>query len=90
MLTEEGQKVGTFERFISGSLAGATAQTIIYPMEVSTIVQPDCVGGVQFMIYRWVTGHPQINSLTGLYYLTVSMGHGVPLDQGFSRPRVKV
>ncbi|VCW67756.1 unnamed protein product [Gulo gulo] len=34
LLTEEGQKVGTFERFISGSLAGATAQTIIYPMEV--------------------------------------------------------
>uniref|UniRef100_A0A8C0PX29 Solute carrier family 25 member 24 n=1 Tax=Canis lupus familiaris TaxID=9615 RepID=A0A8C0PX29_CANLF len=34
LLTEEGQKVGTFKRFVSGSLAGATAQTIIYPMEV--------------------------------------------------------
>ncbi|XP_037682421.1 calcium-binding mitochondrial carrier protein SCaMC-1 isoform X3 [Choloepus didactylus] len=34
LLTEEGQKVGTFERFISGSMAGATAQTFIYPMEV--------------------------------------------------------
>uniref|UniRef100_A0A2K5RMC7 Mitochondrial adenyl nucleotide antiporter SLC25A24 n=1 Tax=Cebus imitator TaxID=2715852 RepID=A0A2K5RMC7_CEBIM len=33
LLTEEGQKVGTFERFISGSM-GATAQTFIYPMEV--------------------------------------------------------
>ncbi|KAK2106940.1 hypothetical protein P7K49_016454 [Saguinus oedipus] len=33
LLTEEGQKVGTFERFISGSMAGATAQTFIYPME---------------------------------------------------------
>lgn len=34
LLTEEGKKVGIFERFISGSLAGATAQTFIYPMEV--------------------------------------------------------
>lgn len=34
LLTEEGQKLGTFERFISGSMAGATAQTFIYPMEV--------------------------------------------------------
>uniref|UniRef100_A0A8C6W2N0 Mitochondrial adenyl nucleotide antiporter SLC25A24 n=2 Tax=Nannospalax galili TaxID=1026970 RepID=A0A8C6W2N0_NANGA len=34
LLTEEGQKIGTFERFISGSIAGATAQTFIYPMEV--------------------------------------------------------
>ncbi|XP_012503960.1 PREDICTED: calcium-binding mitochondrial carrier protein SCaMC-1 [Propithecus coquereli] len=34
LLTEEGQKIGTFERFISGSMAGATAQTFIYPMEV--------------------------------------------------------
>ncbi|XP_066479504.1 mitochondrial adenyl nucleotide antiporter SLC25A24 [Tiliqua scincoides] len=32
-LNEEG-KIGTIERFISGSLAGATAQTSIYPMEV--------------------------------------------------------
>ncbi|ELK05843.1 Calcium-binding mitochondrial carrier protein SCaMC-1 [Pteropus alecto] len=34
LLTEEGQKIGTSERFISGSMAGATAQTFIYPMEV--------------------------------------------------------
>ncbi|XP_036199308.1 calcium-binding mitochondrial carrier protein SCaMC-1 [Myotis myotis] len=34
MLTWEGQKLGTFERFVSGSMAGATAQTVIYPMEV--------------------------------------------------------
>ncbi|KAL6039117.1 hypothetical protein STEG23_035077 [Scotinomys teguina] len=34
LLTEEGQKLGTFERFVSGSMAGATAQTFIYPMEV--------------------------------------------------------
>ncbi|XP_045148057.1 calcium-binding mitochondrial carrier protein SCaMC-1 [Echinops telfairi] len=34
LLTEEGHKVGTLERFLSGSLAGATAQTFIYPMEV--------------------------------------------------------
>lgn len=34
LLTEEGQKIGTFERFVSGSMAGATAQTFIYPMEV--------------------------------------------------------
>lgn len=39
MLTEEGQKIGTFERFVSGSMAGATAQTFIYPMEVSTVVK---------------------------------------------------
>ncbi|XP_004617023.1 calcium-binding mitochondrial carrier protein SCaMC-1 [Sorex araneus] len=34
LLTEEGQKIGTFERFVSGSMAGATAQTFIYPLEV--------------------------------------------------------
>ncbi|XP_007528343.1 mitochondrial adenyl nucleotide antiporter SLC25A24 isoform X2 [Erinaceus europaeus] len=34
LLTDEGKKIGTFERFISGSLAGATAQTFIYPLEV--------------------------------------------------------
>ncbi|XP_038601209.1 calcium-binding mitochondrial carrier protein SCaMC-1 [Tachyglossus aculeatus] len=34
LLTKDGAKVGTIERFISGSLAGATAQTFIYPMEV--------------------------------------------------------
>lgn len=35
MFLDEDGKVGTVERFISGSLAGATAQTSIYPMEVS-------------------------------------------------------
>ena len=39
MLTEDGQKIGTFERFVSGSMAGATAQTFIYPMEVNTIMK---------------------------------------------------
>ncbi|CAI5776622.1 calcium-binding mitochondrial carrier SCaMCSCaMC-1-1 [Podarcis lilfordi] len=34
MFVDEGGKIGTAERFISGSLAGATAQTSIYPMEV--------------------------------------------------------
>lgn len=39
LLTEDGQKIGTFERFVSGSMAGATAQTFIYPMEVNTIMK---------------------------------------------------
>ncbi|XP_001381917.2 mitochondrial adenyl nucleotide antiporter SLC25A24 [Monodelphis domestica] len=34
LLTDEGAKIGLVERFVSGSLAGATAQTFIYPMEV--------------------------------------------------------
>ncbi|KAG7487582.1 hypothetical protein MATL_G00025040 [Megalops atlanticus] len=34
LLSAEGGKVRTHERFIAGSLAGATAQTAIYPMEV--------------------------------------------------------
>uniref|UniRef100_A0A8C0KDF6 Calcium-binding mitochondrial carrier protein SCaMC-1-like n=1 Tax=Canis lupus dingo TaxID=286419 RepID=A0A8C0KDF6_CANLU len=33
-LSFDGAKIGIIERFISGSLAGATAQTCIYPMEV--------------------------------------------------------
>ncbi|XP_065759928.1 mitochondrial adenyl nucleotide antiporter SLC25A24-like [Muntiacus reevesi] len=33
-LSSDGAKIGIIERFISGSLAGATAQTCIYPMEV--------------------------------------------------------
>lgn len=34
ILTQDDGKLGTVERFVSGSLAGATAQTSIYPMEV--------------------------------------------------------
>ncbi|KAG8556025.1 hypothetical protein GDO81_017904 [Engystomops pustulosus] len=34
MFTSESGKLGTAERFIAGSMAGATAQTSIYPMEV--------------------------------------------------------
>ncbi|XP_044531849.1 calcium-binding mitochondrial carrier protein SCaMC-1 [Gracilinanus agilis] len=34
LLTSEGAKIGLVERFVSGSMAGATAQTFIYPMEV--------------------------------------------------------
>ncbi|XP_072297453.1 mitochondrial adenyl nucleotide antiporter SLC25A24-like [Eucyclogobius newberryi] len=34
LLTSEGQKIETHFRFMAGSLAGATAQTTIYPMEV--------------------------------------------------------
>ncbi|ELW65322.1 Calcium-binding mitochondrial carrier protein SCaMC-1 [Tupaia chinensis] len=33
-LSFDGANIGILERFISGSLAGATAQTCIYPMEV--------------------------------------------------------
>ena len=38
-LSSDGAKIGIIERFISGSLAGATAQTCIYPMEVCTIIK---------------------------------------------------
>ncbi|KAA0708475.1 Calcium-binding mitochondrial carrier protein SCaMC-1 [Triplophysa tibetana] len=34
LLTKEGGKIQPHERFMAGSLAGATAQTAIYPMEV--------------------------------------------------------
>ncbi|XP_078114570.1 mitochondrial adenyl nucleotide antiporter SLC25A24 [Sander vitreus] len=34
LLSSEPGKVKTHERFMAGSLAGATAQTVIYPMEV--------------------------------------------------------
>ncbi|XP_072537600.1 mitochondrial adenyl nucleotide antiporter SLC25A24 [Salminus brasiliensis] len=34
LLSKEGGKIQTHERFMAGSLAGATAQTAIYPMEV--------------------------------------------------------
>ncbi|CAI9584452.1 unnamed protein product, partial [Staurois parvus] len=34
LFTSESGKLGTAERFVAGSLAGATAQTSIYPMEV--------------------------------------------------------
>ncbi|XP_010791363.1 calcium-binding mitochondrial carrier protein SCaMC-1-like [Notothenia coriiceps] len=34
LLSSEGQKIETHKRFVAGSLAGATAQTSIYPMEV--------------------------------------------------------
>ncbi|KAF7661784.1 hypothetical protein LDENG_00254360 [Lucifuga dentata] len=34
LLSSEGKKIETHRRFMAGSLAGATAQTAIYPMEV--------------------------------------------------------
>ncbi|XP_076000608.1 mitochondrial adenyl nucleotide antiporter SLC25A24-like [Genypterus blacodes] len=34
LLSSEGKKIETHKRFMAGSLAGATAQTTIYPMEV--------------------------------------------------------
>uniref|UniRef100_A0A8D3BKC6 EF-hand domain-containing protein n=1 Tax=Scophthalmus maximus TaxID=52904 RepID=A0A8D3BKC6_SCOMX len=34
LLTSDGKKIETHKRFMAGSLAGATAQTAIYPMEV--------------------------------------------------------
>ncbi|XP_077370081.1 mitochondrial adenyl nucleotide antiporter SLC25A24-like isoform X1 [Festucalex cinctus] len=34
LLSSEGKNIETHKRFLSGSLAGATAQTAIYPMEV--------------------------------------------------------
>lgn len=37
ILTKDDGQLGAVERFVSGSLAGATAQTSIYPMEVSNI-----------------------------------------------------
>lgn len=35
LLSSDGGKIQTHERFMAGSLAGATAQTAIYPMEVN-------------------------------------------------------
>ncbi|XP_003975679.2 calcium-binding mitochondrial carrier protein SCaMC-1-like [Takifugu rubripes] len=34
LLSSKGEKIQTHQRFLAGSLAGATAQTAIYPMEV--------------------------------------------------------
>uniref|UniRef100_H3DCX0 Solute carrier family 25 member 24 n=1 Tax=Tetraodon nigroviridis TaxID=99883 RepID=H3DCX0_TETNG len=34
LLSSKGEKIKTHQRFLAGSLAGATAQTAIYPMEV--------------------------------------------------------
>lgn len=34
LIQSDPSQIGTLERFIAGSLAGATAQTSIYPMEV--------------------------------------------------------
>ncbi len=34
--SKEGGSLKVHERFVAGSLAGATAQTVIYPMEVNT------------------------------------------------------
>ncbi len=34
--SKEGGTLKVHERFVAGSLAGATAQTVIYPMEVNT------------------------------------------------------
>lgn len=37
LLSSKGEKTETHQRFLAGSLAGATAQTAIYPMEVSCV-----------------------------------------------------
>lgn len=38
LLSSDGKKTETHERFMAGSLAGATAQTAIYPMEARKCV----------------------------------------------------
>lgn len=38
-LSFDDVKIGIIERFISGSLAGVTAQSCIYPMEVCIIIK---------------------------------------------------
>lgn len=37
LLSSKGEKIETHQRFLAGSLAGATAQTAIYPMEVRRV-----------------------------------------------------
>lgn len=37
LLSSKGEKIETHQRFLAGSLAGATAQTAIYPMEVGCV-----------------------------------------------------
>lgn len=48
MFASEPGKVRTHERFMAGSLAGATAQTAIYPMEVSPGASL-CICGLFFL-----------------------------------------
>lgn len=78
MLTEEGQKVGTFERFVSGSMAGATAQTFIYPMEVRAT--PQSVSVNVFCVHDPLlcnkdSPNEQFKT-TSTYYLSVSVAQG--------------
>lgn len=42
LLSSEGKKIETHKRFIAGSMAGATAQTAIYPMEVRGLAVLPC------------------------------------------------
>ena len=38
MMKVEGNELGTMQRFVAGSMAGAISQTVIYPMEVASVI----------------------------------------------------
>lgn len=57
LLSSEPGKIRTHERFMAGSLAGASAQTAIYPMEVSR----DEGWAAHIIIFLWLC--PNIESI---------------------------
>lgn len=56
--SKDGGSLRVHERFVSGSLAGATAQTIIYPMEVSP--PPLCLSSTCFSSTFQSSTSPQV------------------------------
>lgn len=49
LLSSDGHKTETHTRFMAGSLAGATAQTAIYPMEVRWRIASLCCYGIKLI-----------------------------------------
>lgn len=66
ILTKDDGKLGTVERFVSGSLAGATAQTSIYPMEVSNRESASIGDYAKCLVHFQSKSHFALESMVGI------------------------
>lgn len=66
ILTKDDGKLGTVERFVSGSLAGATAQTSIYPMEVRNRESASIGDSAKCLVYFQSKPHFALEIIVGI------------------------
>lgn len=81
ILTKDDGKLGTVERFVSGSLAGATAQTSIYPMEVSNRDSASTGGSAKRLVHFQSKPHFLLERTVRIpvcFYILINFYFGLP------------